>query len=344
LLFQQEKGQQHLIFATRVACPARFEWLELSHKRSPIVKKHYLPICFFLGTVMLSCNNDLETLQIAENSIPEPNETSIVYTAFRNGDIHLRFSNYDYSRSYRLTGFGLSNQADWSPDKKWIVYKKHFQIWKMRYDGTKKQKLAPKTLQAQIPRYSPDGMSIVFVATNTQTHQTTVYTMRNNGTDLKEVTNDSTIGRAGKYSFIWPDWSPDGNSICFAFSRIDTVIQPHIGILNLATSRLIQLPWPPDTLFPEEVRWSPRGDEFLVACGIVGVGIDIWRVQIDGSNQILMTRTHSSRSPEWSADGEYFLYNTYIDDIRTLWKMKRDGTENEQIIIDGDPFAGEPAW
>jgi Tol biopolymer transport system component len=298
-----------------------------------------LPLC--------ACNNDLDSVDTVSNPIPAPTATTIVYTSDREESFHLRISNSDYSKSYRLTSFGLAVMPDWSPEKQWITYTKNFQIWKMRYDGTEKTLLTPDGLPAQASRFSPDGNTLVFAVT--QPHEEgvyTLYTVRSDGSQLQQVIADNMVAKTGHYSFIWPDWSSDGKKICFSYARLDTnLLQSYIGIFNLETKTFTRLPWINANLLPAEPRWSPRRDELLVTCYLREGGIDIWRVNIDGSDPTPMTHTKRSRAPAWAADGEYFLYENHITEVgRTMWRMKRNGSENKQIIIDNHSYGGDPTW
>ena len=77
-------------------------------------------------------------------------------------------------------------------------------------DGSGLEQLTPYAMNAEYPRWSPDGTRLVF-SSNTSFDQQQVWVVGADGNDLTQLTH----GAAGNPSFE-PDWSPDGTKIVFA--------------------------------------------------------------------------------------------------------------------------------
>ena len=146
-----------------------------------------------------------------------------------------KFKEYDHGV------FGeLIQNLDVSPDGNSIVYPKYrfgtnqslmFGIWHLDLETKKKTLLTPN-MRANHPKFAPDGSKIVFVAHENSTTQ--LYTMNTDGSDIKAITNNE-----GDTQIITPVWSPDGQSIAYAQSDPDGLMDIHI--LDLETSTVEQI-------------------------------------------------------------------------------------------------------
>jgi len=111
---------------------------------------------------------------------------------------------------------GLPNSGfpTWSPDGKRIVYR----VWGKGGLGLRELTLANgevKTLTTawdNFPAFSPDGSLITFTRRSATTKDYDIFTMRADGTDIKQLT--STPGNDSHSS-----WSPDGKYILWSSAR-----------------------------------------------------------------------------------------------------------------------------
>ena len=100
-----------------------------------------------------------------------------------------------------------ASMMDVSPDNQWIVYKTFPQetIWKSRVDGTEKQQLSLLS-PASIPRWSPDGKSVIF------------HVWLANGPKLYVVSADGGSSEEvvpGGSNEMAASWSADGESVAY---------------------------------------------------------------------------------------------------------------------------------
>ncbi len=88
--------------------------------------------------------------------------------------------------------------------------------------------------------------------------------------------------------------------------------------------------------------WSPDG-KFLVyaggrkdPAGSTGPDkYDIYKIPVEGGAEIRLTNSPGrSDGPEFTPDGRYIYYNSTRSGTMQLWRMKPDGTEQEQITDD----------
>ena len=129
------------------------------------------------------------------------------------------------------------------------------EIWLMNIDGTQQKQITYIPEGACEPRWSPDGMRIVFISPCIR-HLSSypganLYIINADGTGMIPLPNVP----GGDYD---PSWSPDGNLIAFTSLRKEGV--PGIFILNL-------LDYTVKSLVEDETRaisqpaWSPNGKE-----------------------------------------------------------------------------------
>jgi Tol biopolymer transport system component len=112
------------------------------------------------------------------------------------------------------TGLPNSGFPTWSPDGKRIVYR----VWRDGEYGLREMNLANgsvKTLTTEFdnfPAFSPSGDLITFTRRSAKTDDYDIFTMRPDGTDIKQLTtapgNDSHSS-----------WSPDGKYILWSSAR-----------------------------------------------------------------------------------------------------------------------------
>lgn len=105
---------------------------------------------------------------------------------------------------------------DISPDGQRVVFNRSFTdeggLFVVNLDGTGLRRLVDADLQAEHPRWSPDGRSIVFHSNTRrfQTESSNVWVIGADGSGLRQLTHESVPGQA------WaPDWSADGEHIVF---------------------------------------------------------------------------------------------------------------------------------
>lgn len=111
----------------------------------------------------------------------------------------------------KLTPTGYQGQPSFSPNGKWIVFERDIAegnngVWLIRPDGSDRRRVtrSPFGCCDTDPNFSPDGKLISFVRIRQEGKLQALFTVRPDGTDLRQLT---------PYSWevaIKHDWSPDG--------------------------------------------------------------------------------------------------------------------------------------
>jgi Tol biopolymer transport system component len=177
----------------------------------------------------------------------------------------------------------LHDQADWSPNGKWIAFQRvgevctpsecpRDRLFKVRADG-KHLKLLDKGLGCSPtycpgdyePAWSPNGKQIAFYRDTGRGAVVGLFVMRVNGTHTSQVTEKDTPTR---YDDEAPQWSPDGTRLVF--------------------------------------------QRFNKATGLFAV----FTVRLDGTHDRRLTpwAMGAGGNPDWSPDGRWILFQSHIED------------------------------
>ena len=196
----------------------------------------------------------------------------------------------------------------YSKDKNWIAYSSldDNNLWQCRADGTQCVRLTQGFRQTVMPRWSPDGKTIAFMA-NSFTGPWKVYTVPADGGTARPVSRD-------EWAAGYPDWSPDGQQL--VFSNVPPMSQPRgIYILDVGSGSITRLPESIGYSFP---RWSPDGRSI---------------VAVHAGDQHLYVFEFSSRKwsslteipgnyPNWSHDGKYVYFLSISSPIRAVFRAR----------------------
>jgi TolB protein len=204
-------------------------------------------------------------------------------------------------------------------------------------------------------------------------HPSQIYTMRSNGSDLRQLTH-ATDGRGAR----GPEFSPDGSQIAYARNG-------HIWIMNsdgTAKTRLTNV----EGFRDRDPSWSPDGGRlvfshcdhsfgFSAYCDIDVVSVDgtglttilddnwvnerpsfspdgtkiafsgtrggfvcaVWVMGADGASPVRLTDpAMQANAPEWSPDGRQITFSTHCElPNSAVYIMNADGTGPTQITPDG---------
>lgn len=105
-----------------------------------------------------------------------------------------------------------------SPDGEWLVWVRYPEgtLWKGRADGSQRQPLTSKPLEAHLPRWSPDGQTIVFAGRTPDEPQLGIYRVAADGS-----ANELLVRSPKPADNFWdPCWRRDGTLVfSLALSR-----------------------------------------------------------------------------------------------------------------------------
>ena len=148
--------------------------------------------------------------------------------------------------------------ADWmevSRDGKQVVYVSYPQgdLWKSNVDGTGRVQLTFGPIKPVLPRWSPDGQSILFFDfPGGANHPGKIYMIPSAGGAARELLPNDTQDEQD------PTWSADGSKIAFGGDANDanSINGPAIRILTVGTGEIAPVPGSEKLFSP---RWSPDG-------------------------------------------------------------------------------------
>ena len=148
--------------------------------------------------------------------------------------------------------------ADWtevSRDHKAVVYVSYPQgdLWKSNVDGTGRIQLTFGAVKPVLPRWSPDGQTILFFDfPSGPNHPGKIYEIPAAGGSPRALMSNDTQNEQD------PTWSADGKRIAFAGDANDANAMqgPAIRILTVETGQVAPVPGSEKMFSP---RWSPDG-------------------------------------------------------------------------------------
>ena len=164
------------------------------------------------------------TSELYDNSDPTftPDGKHILYASKRGGSSAIWIMNADGSDQRRLSPAGLEAASpDVSPDGSHVVFgqggdpSNPESIYTMTIDGSGITRLtnAEGSHHDGLPKYSPDGMQIVYLTDRNYAFLDgmDIYVMNADGTDQHRVTSNLTVGGwpdSPYFNAVYPDWGP----------------------------------------------------------------------------------------------------------------------------------------
>jgi Tol biopolymer transport system component len=187
----------------------------------------------------------------------------------------------------------------------------------------------------QYPVWSHDGMMIAFCSDHSGILGLTV--VKPDGTGFKYLTDFSV-----ECDFDGYQWFPGDKSIVFLGWSSDPLTGlPVEGFyrIDVDGNNLTRLGIVPKYFFP--FGWSPNGDIYILTNGI-----NLYRINTDGSNMLPLTTTadNSDCIPNWSKDSAKILYCVYGEGPnQNIFVMNIDGS-NQVNLTNSPAYERSPAW
>ncbi len=172
-----------------------------------------------------------------------------------------------------------------------------YDIFTANADGSNLTKITDNPKYDAEPIVSPDGKQIVFGSQREGNFD--VYIMNADGSDVRRLTD-----RMGYNGGPW--FSPDG-------------------------TKIVWRAWYPETE-AEKSQWRDAMEKDY----IIAVPLDIWIMDIDGSNKKRIIRNGATNwAPSWHPDGKRIIFSSNRDDWREDIKQYGHNFELYMINIDG---------
>ena len=223
---------------------------------------------------------------------------------------------------------------DYSPDGKRIAFDASWagprRIWAVDNRGHNPQQLTSDTSEGIShvrPRWSPDGMRVVFQNIERTRFDVRVFDLANGKSVW--ITNDAVQD-------LNPVWSPSGRFIYFSSYRGGGINIWRVAMSNAGTpaGALQQL-----TIGAgQDVEIAFSRDGKRLAFSILRQNADIWRVPVSpetgkptGPPQEVITTTREDSRGAWSADGKLIAFNSDRTGEMNIWLHSLETRQSRQL-------------
>jgi len=190
-------------------------------------------------------------------------------------------------------------------------------LWTSKIDGRDRIELSdPSVMEAALPRWSPDGNQIAFMA-RTQNTDWRAHLAVVNGHGLRELIPGATAG-------FDPGWSPDGKSIVLAANDLGGT-SSRISILDLQTAKVAPVPGGENLFSP---RWSPDG-RYIAAITTDSQALMLF----DRANQQWTVLARMGIGfPSWSHDGQYLYFDSILTEDPAFFRLRIRDQQLERLV------------
>lgn len=222
-----------------------------------------------------------------------------------------------------LSGISV-HDVDFSKDGQWVTYVgfPDGTLWRSKADGSDKLQLTSSPMRASLPRWSPDGRRIAFLAQPDSGKPFKIYLVSASGSNpVQAIQNEEVEGE--------PSWAPDGNSIAFGpLFWLQKDPRPAVRLLDLRTGRVTILPGS-DGLF--SARWSPDGRYMAALTADSASTLVVLNLE---SHKWVELKAHAAY-PNWSRDGHYVYFDDPYSDEPAIYRARvTDGSFEKVATLD----------
>jgi eukaryotic-like serine/threonine-protein kinase len=227
-----------------------------------------------------------------------------------------------------------AGEADILRTGEWITYVTHpeLTLWRSKLDGSSRTQLTFSPMQVHMPRWSPDGIQIAFMASRPG-RPWKIFVMPAEGGTPQEVT-------AGDRNQGDPTWTPKGDSIVFAgmpWLEYGAASGPNIHIVSLKTSQISDLPG-------SENLFSPRcaqDGRYVAALSADSTKLMLYDLEKQSWAQLAVSRFGFEN---WSRDGKYLYAEDYSDKTDDLVRVNVASGKVERLFSLKEVPRGFDPW
>jgi Tol biopolymer transport system component len=232
-----------------------------------------------------------------------------------------------------------AGEADILGKGEWIAYIAHpeLTLWRSKLDGSARTQLTYAPMQAHMPRWSPDGTQIAFMASRPG-KPWKIFVMPAEGGTPREVTaGDHNQGDRNQGD---PSWTAKGDSVVFAgmpWLEYGTSTGPNIHIADLKTGQVSDVPGSENLFSP---RCSQDG-RYLAA-----LSADSTRLMLFDMDKKSWTQLAASQFgfENWSHDGKYLYAEDYSDSTDDFVRVSVSTGKEERLLSLKDVPRGFDPW
>ena len=220
------------------------------------------------------------------------------------------------TRSREFSPFLAAISAEYvsfSKNGGWVAYVTYPEgtLWRSKVDGTERLQLTYPPMYPMLPRWSPDGKTLVFFQFEQNGKPARVYGISPEGGTPRELMPGDLTDQ------VDPNWSPDGSKVVFAGNPSQS--NSEIRVLDLPSSRITAVPGSQGLFSP---RWSPTG-RYIAAMSADSAHLMLFDEQ---SGKWTEVAQGSFGWLNWSSDGQYL----YVLDQAGKGAVERVGMQDHK--------------
>ncbi|MFZ2000152.1 MAG: protein kinase [Candidatus Sulfotelmatobacter sp.] len=233
----------------------------------------------------------------------------------------VRMSGNSQQFSIYLQGVS-AGEADITRNGEWMTYVSHpdLTLWRSKPDGSSRTQLTYAPMLAHMPRWSPDGTQIAFMASRPG-RPWKIFVIPAEGGTPREVT-------AGNQNQGDPTWLPRGDGIVFAgmpWLEYGNTAGPNIHIADLKTSQISDVP-------DSEKLFSPRSSQdgrHVAALSADSTKLMLYDIEKNSWSQLAVSRFGFEN---WSHDGKYVYAEDYSDKTDDIVRVNVADGKMERLL------------
>ena len=265
--------------------------------------------------------------------VPSPDGKQIFTEGFLDRGELMRYDRERRTWERYLSGISATD-LDFSRDGEWVTYVlvPEGTLWRSRVDGSERLQLTISPLRALLPRWSPDGKTIVFMGLKPG-ETWTIYLAPAEGGGTQPLLNNKLYSAD-------PNWSPHGNRLVFGESNWSPKA---IHILDLKTRQVSDLPDSAGLFSP---RWSPDGRSIVALTANQVPSPPPAKLMIFDMDNQSWTEWFEApyiSYPEFSRNGDYVYFS---DSTTGFFRARRGSNKVERVATLDSPGAikMDPMW
>jgi serine/threonine protein kinase/Tol biopolymer transport system component len=214
-----------------------------------------------------------------------------------------------------LSGISAS-ELDFSSDNKWVTYVAYPDntLWRSRPDGSDRLQLTYPPLETHLPRWSPDGNQIAFIAVHGDTWKI-FFISPLGGTPQELLPEDHNIQAD-------PAFAPNGTQLAFG----GVAGRRGIELVDLKTHHVSRIPGSQGLFSP---RWSPDG-RYLAVLSRDSLSVLLFDFKDQKWSEPIKENAIVG-FPTWSRDGKYLYFDEGGADP-TFRRVKVGATASETLF------------
>ena len=233
----------------------------------------------------------------------------------------VRMSGNSQQFSIYLQGVS-AGEANITRNGEWMTYVSHpdLTLWRSKPDGSSRTQLTYAPMLAHMPRWSPDGTQIAFMASRPG-RPWKIFVIPAEGGTPREVT-------AGNQNQGDPTWLPRGDGIVFAgmpWLEYGNTAGPNIHIADLKTSQISDVP-------DSENLFSPRSSQdgrHVAALSADSTKLMLYDIEKNSWSQLAVSRFGFEN---WSHDGKYVYAEDYSDKTDDIVRVNVADSKMERLL------------